>query len=458
MNREGIRGLLCVLCLFLPAVVAAAQSETPSIMTRVQREEDPELGDLIRLALENRKAKGEQALEILRKVTESYAQIKLLDQQIAEIARKAESAKLSEIRGELLLAKVELESKRTRELATLRETAGVIPTLPLEEQPIPTLNTYVSLQIIGERLYVLDGQKPFLEFWAAQRWAFVGLLSEKQTLEYLGGKLKDKEKLPVRIDVYYDSDTEAAGRNLRNKIIAVAKETSSQMATEVRLNRINFTGTGQATFYLRQGKITTFYTHEMQRPDGGPEPLVTGSVKPDDLEQHILWRLTKPKNVPLTFCIEHDQASASLAKQVADTATAVVKRLDIGDLVKVKMVPVEPVPESFFLGRWTGQTRGDIQAMDVRPDGVCQVTMGDRFGRDTTPGAIKAHATVLGRWFLTTNEIMVDIRDKNEWGTDHVYRGNPGDEGSLILDRGVLYPQGSWHDQGGPSMTLKKVK
>ena len=85
-------------------------------------------------------------------------------------------------------------------------------------------------------------------------------------------------------------------------------------------------------------------------------------------EQHLLWRISKPKNVPLTFRIEHDKASSALAKQVADTAGAIVKRLGIGELVNVTTVPVEPVAETVFLGRWSGATRGDIQAMDIRPD------------------------------------------------------------------------------------------
>jgi hypothetical protein len=162
--------------------------------------------------------------------------------------------------------------------------------------------------------------------------------------------------------------------------------------------------------------------------------------------------------VPLTFRVEYDQASASLAKKVADTARAVVKRLGIGELAGVEEALVEPVPEKAYLGRWAGAPRGDIQAIDVQPDGVCQVTMGDRFGRDTVPGAVKAHTSVSGTWLLTTNEIFIDIKDKDEWGTDSIYRGHLGEEGSLIVDKGVIYPQGSWHNSGGPSMVLKKAE
>ncbi len=464
MKTEKIKKLLCVLCLGLPVVLAVAavvQSETTSVMDRVQKVEDPELGDLIRLAMENRKVRKEEAFDVVRQITQSFAQIKLLDLQIEQIAHKAEATRgQAEMRYELLLAKAELESKRTTELANLRELAGIVPKLPLAVQPIETLNSFISLDIIGERLFVLECQKPFIDYWVVQRWKVAGFLSEKETLDYLRGKLGDADSLPIRIEIYCSSETQNAARDLRNKIISVAKETNSQMDTEVRLSSATDTvGDGNSTFYLRQGKITTFYTHAMKRPDGGPEPLVTGLVNPSDLEQHILWRITKPKNVPLTFRIEHDQASASLAKQVADTAKAVVKRLGVGELVDVKTVRVEPAAETVFQGRWRGETRGDVHEIDVRPEGVCQVTMGDRFGKDKNPGAIKAGTTVAGTWLLTTDEIVIDIKDKSPHGANYVYRGYLDEDGNLIVDKGMIYPQGSFHVSGAPrQMILKKVE
>ena len=464
MRTEQIKKLLCILCLGLPVVLAAvamAQSQTPSILDRAQRVEDPELGDLIRMAIEDRPVSREEAFEIVRKVTQSYSQIKLLDLQIEQIAQKAEATRgPAEMRYELLLAKAELESKRTTEFANLREMVGIIPKLPLAVQPIETLNSFISLEIIDERLFVLECQKPFIDFWVVQRWKVAGFLSEKETLDYLRGKLGDTDSLPIRIEIYCSSETQNAARDLRNKIISVAKDTNSQMDTEVRLSSAtNTVGDGNATFYLRQGKITTFYPDAMRRPDGGSEPLATGLVDPKDLEQHILWRLTKPKNVPLTFRIEHDQASASLARQVADTAKAVVKRLGVGELADVKTARVEPVAETVFLGRWRGATRGDVHEIDVRPEGVCQVTMGDRFGKDKTPGAIKAGTTVSGMWLLTTDEIVIDIKDRSPHGSDYVYRGYLDEEDNLIVDKGIIYPQGSFHVSGEPrQMILKRVE
>jgi hypothetical protein len=313
--------------------------------------------------------------------------------------------------------------------------------------------------MIGDRLYVLECQKPFVDYWVIQRWKFAGWLSEEATLDYIHGRLRDENNLPMRIHIYYDPDEDPAARSLRNKIISVTKQTHSQMDTEVRLEKITHVGSGNSAFFVRQGKATTFYPHAMKRPDGGPEPLATGLVDPKDLEQHILWRLAKPKNVPLTFRIEYDRESASLAKQIADKARTIVKRLGIGELADVAMVRVEPLAETAFSGRWRGETRGDIHEIDVRPDGICQVTMGDRFGKDKTPGAIKAGTTVPGTWLLATNSIVIDINDKSPHGADYVYRAYPDEEGNLIVDKGMIYPQGSFHVSGEPrQMILKKVQ
>ena len=148
--------------------VGAGQSRTASVLDRVQTEDDQELSELIRIAVTNRKNVSEkERFEIVRMVTQGYTQIKLLDQQIEQITHKAEAAKgPAEMRYELLLAKAELESKRTTELANLREVMGVMPRFPFEKKPTKSLNTWLDLNPIDERVYVLDYLKPFADYWA----------------------------------------------------------------------------------------------------------------------------------------------------------------------------------------------------------------------------------------------------------------------------------------------------
>ncbi len=457
MKVGWIKNSLCLFCLSLPTVLqaaATAQNETPGVLDRVQTVDNPELAELIRVAIETRKDINEEAaFEIIRKVTQSYAQITLLDEQIAEVSRKVVSATLADIRSELRLAKAELESKRTTEMANLRAAMGVIPRLPSPEQPIRTLNAWVSLQIIGDRVYVLDSQKPFSEYWAYQRWKPAGLLSEKETLDYVRGRLKDKESLPILFHIYYDPETKTVAEDLRNKVISAAIKNNAHMDAVVRLQEITWTGSGTSTFFVRSGTIRILHPAEaLQRPDGGREPLTSGLVDPADVEQHILWRLLKPKNVPLTFRIEYDQASDALGKKVADTARTVVKRLGIADLAEVVAVPVEPIPETVFLGRWRAITKGDIQMLDIQPGDVCQAIKGEG------TGSIKAGASAPGTWFMTTQDIVIDINDVSPYGPDYIYRGDFDEEGNLVIERGVIYPQGTFYESGPSRTILKRVQ
>jgi hypothetical protein len=442
--------------MLLTVAVGATQgkSDAASILSRVQAESDPELGELIRIALENTRGAPEgNAFETIRKVTQSYAQIKLLDQQIDQVSQKAESvAGPAEMKYELLLAKAELESKRTKELASLRETMGVIPKFAFERQPIEGLKTWVKLQIIGDRVYILNTLSPFLEYWAMARYEAAGLVSEQNALDYVRHRIQDKDCLPVRVDVYFTPETRTASETLRDAVISLAREAGVEMKTEVRLEQVTWVGSGKSTFYVRENTIRTLYPDPVKRPDGGPELLASGLVNPNDLEQHILWRLTKPKNLPLKFRIEHDDASAELATKVVDAVKATAERLGVAQLVEVEEARVVPVPETAFVGRWESIRRGYIQTLDIQPAGVCEVVMGDG-----SP-AIEAGTNVKGTWFATSKEVLVDINDR-VWGKPHhVYRGRLDEDGALAVDRGEVYPQGSFHTVGSVPMTLMRAK
>jgi hypothetical protein len=464
MQNRWMKKSLCLACVGLSAVltavgtgqtaVGAGPSGAGSILNRVQRETDPELSELIRIAVTNRKVANEQErFEIVRKVTQSHAQIKLLDLQIEQIGRKIEAAAgPAEMRYEMVLAKAELESKRTTELANLRELLGIVPRFPFEKQPTASLNAWVSLQVLDQRVVVLDALKGFSDYWAMARYKVAGLSSEKETLDYIRGRLKDNKSLPIRFDIWYKPETNSAADRLRDAVVALAKETNTDMDVEVRSDLASGVGSGTSTFFLRAGKITTLHPDPVQRPDGGRKLLDSGLVDPNDLEQHILWRLTRPKNLPLTFRIEYDEASSKVAKQVADTAKTVAKRLGLAELVEVAGAVVEPVPEAAFLGRWQAVTQGEMQTLDIRPGGVCQVTMGK--GTET----IKAGANISATWLPTTKEIFIDIKDKVEGRSRNVYSGSVNADGNLVINKGRVYSQGNFVLSGPSETIFQKVR
>lgn len=144
MRNERIKKSLCIICLGLAlamGAVAIAQNRTLTVLERVRKVEDPELGELIRVMIDNFLSKyqsgGFELEEKIKLVTQSYAQIKLLDHQIEEVARKSrlvDETGPGELRYELLLAKTELESKQLSEIAELREMMFITPKLPQVEQ------------------------------------------------------------------------------------------------------------------------------------------------------------------------------------------------------------------------------------------------------------------------------------------------------------------------------------
>jgi len=459
MRTGWVGRLLCLWCLALPAVpcgVAAGQVALPSILDRVQKEGDPELSELIRLALANRDGISQmEALEVVRRVTEGYAQIRLLDQQIEQIARKTESsAGPVEMRYELVLAKAELEAKRTTELANLREVMGVIPRFPFERKPEETLNTWLHLNVVGPRVYVTETLRPFLEDWADWRFQAVGLLSEQETLDYIRGCFANKSNLPIRVDVRYTGATAGAAERLRKGTVAMAMEANAQMETDVRTVLMNWVGNGTSTYYLRSGEMRTLYPRSVRRPDRAPRRLATGRIAPNDLEQHILWRLTNPGNVPLEFRIEYDQASTELAGRVAEMAGAMAKRLKSEELVKVVQVPVEPVPISAFVGRWQAMAKGQIQTIEIQSEGVCLLTTSKE------PEALKPGATLSCPWVPLTGEIILDLEKGQQtikMDFLDVYRGRVNADGNLMLDQVAIYPQGSIIPREAAPMVFRKA-
>jgi hypothetical protein len=152
--------------------------------------------------------------------------------------------------------------------------------------------------------------------------------------------------------------------------------------------------------------------------------------------------------------IEYDEASANLAKQVADKVRATAKRLDCTELVEVAGPLVEPVPDTLFLGRWEAISTGEIKAIEVQPKGICLLTT--REGSQ----AIKPGVTESCPWVPITQEVIFSVEKNQIIKTPflEVYRGRVNAEGDLVVDRVGIYPQGSIHPRDSAPMVFKKVQ
>jgi hypothetical protein len=429
------------------AAAVTAKSKSPSVLDRVQNESDPELGELIRAAIEREvklpSSKQKPPLELIRQVTLSYTQIKLFDQQIAEVSRRLEEVSgPAELRYELLMAKTELEAKLMTEVANLRELMGIVPRHAFDKLPIETLSTWVILRVLDEGVYVLESLQPHKEFWARRRYKSSGLQSEKEALEYVREKFMDPNNFPIRVELLYAAGMSFAAKDLHGKVVSLAIEANCQMEADVSLTQIEDVGTGVSMLYIRDGMVSILHKPgPIIRPDGNPGHLGTGVVEPNDVEQHIIWRLLFPENLPLKFHIEYDESSSKLSRHVARMCESVAERLGIEEIVQVERNLVEAVPESDFLGRWQAVTKGEFQTIDIQPTGIC--VFGKSRGSKSRGGA-----SVPGRWFMTCKEIFIDIKNiDNVEGTGRIqyfYRGNLDKDGNLVVDRGEIHFEGSF--------------
>jgi hypothetical protein len=434
-----------------------AQSNAPSVLDRVQNVDDPELSELIRVAIENQLAIHKldqiEIMELIRKVTHRYTQIKLFDQQIAEISRRIEaSTGPAEMRYELTLAKTELEAKLMTEVADLRELMGIIAKHAFDKKPIQSLSSWVILRVLGQGVYVLDTLPRFQDYWGRARYKSFGLQSRKEALDYVQERLKDPNNLPIRIDLYHMAKMSNTAKDLRGKVVSLIREANCQMEAEVSMKLIKWVGSGQSKFFLRNGTISTLHptATALMRPDGVSKSIATGVVEPNDLDQHILWRLMHPSNVPLKIWIEHDQTSSELARHTTDRVRAIAKDLGISEVVDVERILVEAVPETAFLGRWQATTKSEVQTIDIQPTGVCVFVL------SSGSKPIRGGMSVPGRWFLTPKEIFMDIKDSQTQGY-YVYRGYLDKEGNLVVEKGIIYARGNFA-LGAPQPTVfKKV-
>jgi hypothetical protein len=259
----------------------------------------------------------------------------------------------------------------------------------------------------------------------------------------------------MRININYRSETRNAGERLRDAVLSLARETGTDMDVEVGLALIEYvSSTTEAPFFCREGKIRTLYGCAMRRPDGRPQLFQTGLVvvEPNDLEQHVLWRLTYPGNLPLRLRVEYDQASAPMARQVAEMIKTTAQSLGVADLVALAQVLTEPVPETAFLGRWEARRKGYFRAIDIQPQGVCQVTMDDGTEK------IQAGVSVKGTWTPTSKEILVDIGDQGRHAGEFFYLAFINQKGNLVVDRTEVYKQGYFHVHNTGQMIFQKVK
>jgi len=349
---------LAILTIFVQGTFAE------SMLERIMTVEDPELGECLRAAIrhipvprglkeyttrspEYRKAKLDydaKKIEVARAVTESYAQIKLLDSQIEQIDKRLGQNPggntPNALQHELILARAELESKRLQEFAKLREAIGIIPRHAFGEIQLGQLKTWGTLDVLNnEHILVFEVKKPFTDDSRSQRFDFLKDMPYDKAIAYVLEAFNQPAKQPLRIDIMRRQDSVALSEKLHAELQNMAQQRSLEMDTEIRLVSDIHPGSTHRYFHIKN-RIADGYSSGTFR--GKRQDRLHNNLDANALKDNIIRALlTRPATLPIRFLLEHDDAGLESAKQTAAVIKDLAQEHHLSEFVNVVLEPTE---------------------------------------------------------------------------------------------------------------------
>jgi hypothetical protein len=359
MDVKRMVYVLAVVSMVGPLSLVEAE---PSVLSRVETVGDHELGECIRVALENLPVPGDLAnkypsgadyvrlkaefeakrLEVIRAVTESYAQIRLFDSQIEQIDKRLRSSSLPDgLSHELVIAKAELDMKLTTELAKLRTCMGVVPRYALGQWPAEQLNTWVVLDVVdANQVCLCRYTKPFFDYYAGmyKNIEVPGVKSGEQVKAVLSDWMAKRDVLPMRIEVLRTTEGDRQGAGLFEALRQLARNAGAEMDMDIRLN-------GQVRDRSREwlcvvgGEIGTSFRNNQGLPGYHRLEGKKASIELDGwLREELRYR---PGRFPMDWVIEYHEGSRELASKVARQIQDIAREKGEESLIKVTLEPTK---------------------------------------------------------------------------------------------------------------------
>ena len=374
MKKQLKAIIVCVVCTSV-LFTAGAIAKEPGVLERVKTVDDRELGELIRIAIDNlletkelkrcsgrrlsssgisrekyAELKNEHAklklelqgaeeiaiAKVIRSVTEVYAQIKLLDTQIEQTRIKMDSLSSSDaIYTELALAIAELGAKRSTQLAQLRQIMNIVPKYAFGHKSAKTLKGWLILEVIGDQVYTFKALRPFREsdtitgnprYRRISKTEIIKEMSKKEAVGYIKNYIKDKNKHPFRIDITRTTAGKKLSKELYDDIVRTIEAEKLELESVVYLH-INVHEKSHSAYYFKDGKI---YSQSDRRY------LISGSEQ-EYIDEYV-WRLKDPKYLPHTYMLEFDEEGEELANRINDAILLKAKELKVEKLIETKRV------------------------------------------------------------------------------------------------------------------------
>jgi hypothetical protein len=373
MNNKFKRVWLLAVCMCLmsgPLVIAADSEKQGSILNRLQTIDDDELGQLIRIALANLPEtkelmdpsisgdrqeeneqlkyeirKAEETAKVIRRVTEVYSQIKLLDTQIEHTEEKINSLKQnSAVRIEMILARAELDSNRTTKLAELREIMNILPKHAFGRKPVTDLKSWFKLDVIDDYVYIVKRLKPYYYSYNYRSFNRFGrytgsdpvkCMSEEDAIRYVHELIKKQDQLPLRVDISRNASGRKLSKQIRERIIKMVTNENMQLEVEVYLEEKARSSVYKRDYFVKDGK--TYYSFDRLKRDR-PTNL-RGSFE-DEVSEHLKY--VGSRSLPVKYKIEYDAEGKDLAFRAKEALKETAKKYSVTQFVEIELREFDP--------------------------------------------------------------------------------------------------------------------
>lgn len=361
------------LVLVFVAVFGLSFAYGESVLKRVTAIEDPELGEMLRIALENMpeiqklaeyerlsssgsndrrreftekladvRVEVEQAkVETARIVSEIYSQVILLDEQIdttMQMYKKASIGAKGELATELLLATAELKAERATSLAKLRAAMNIVPKFAFSTKPVKMLNSWIELCLVGDSIYVHKYAKPFSKRKSSNESDWIGKKSRNEIFELLRELGKDEKLLPMRVDISSMVDASGNLGELRQALVDVLKNAKVQVDAEVHVDR-NLHRYYTTYYEVVENEILTGKSTRKRVIKKGRSTIETirEKITTDEIVGNVKWTTTRPWKLPWQYVLSYDEQSKEFAEKAKKAMLDAAKEKGVEELVTVKL-------------------------------------------------------------------------------------------------------------------------
>ena len=339
MSKKNNPRVLLLAALFF---TTAFPCHAETVLERAKKVDDPELGACIRFALERYRERftgGEdQQLELIRKVTELFTEIKLHDKQIRHIeVQLGQPDGPDTLRHELILAQAELESKRELAFAQLRQVLYIVPRHHMGEIPTEQLKSHLTVDVVDSgTVWVydtsIDRRSP--------GFTFLEKISPKAVPECARRILALAKQTPARIQILSYSPHSKIASALHGQLRDAISQKRLGLDVDLRL-----------TVYPRKGRRATLLIVDGQIVTGSRSSRsgrkVATSWDPSDsnrLDDELRGHLDPnkgPGRQPTTLHIEYCEDSKEVAEMIAERAKAMVKELGMESRATIELEPAK---------------------------------------------------------------------------------------------------------------------